>query len=272
MRAVVRSLVPMLALAVLTSDLLAQGVPDTQPGMLTIFVEQLKVGMDSDHESNEAGWPAAFARANYPYTYLALSSMTGPAEVWFISPYDNYAAEGESMKMVEDDPALAAELSRLWRADGEYLANAYQIQAMARPDLSYGEFPDLGLARFWDITTFRVRLGHEQAWEEAARVYMQNVQQHAPGMSYRIYQVTAGLPGANYMIFSSVNSYADFDQAMAEGMAMMQNVSQEDMATLQNFMQTGVQNVITNRYQLSPTMSYVDEATKARDPAFWNRR
>lgn len=268
----IRTLLPLVIFTALASDLLAQGIPTTQPPMLTIFVEQLKIGMDSDHETNEAGWPAAYARAKSPYTYLAVSSITGPAEVWFISPYESYAAEGESMKMVDDNPDLAAELSRLWRADGEYLTNAYQIQAMARPDLSSGAFPDIGLARFWEITTFRVRLGHEQAWEEAVRVYMENAQQHAPGLSYRMYQVTAGMPGANYMIFSSVESYAAFDQSMAEGMAMWEKVSQQDMAKLQGVMQTGVESVVTNRYSLSPSMSYVDEATKAKDPAFWNRR
>jgi hypothetical protein len=268
----IRTLFPLLFLTVFASDLLAQAVPTTQPPMLTIFVEKLKMGMDTDHETNEAGWPAAYARAKSPDTYLALSSVTGPAEVWFVSPYQSFAAEGESMKRVDDNPDLAAELSRLWRADGEYLTDAYQIHAMARPDLSTGAFPDIGLARFWEITTFGVRLGHEQAFEEAARVYMANAQKFAPGMSFRVYQITAGMAGANYMIFTSVESYAAFDQSLAEGMAMWEKVSPQDMATLQGIMQIGVESVITNRYSLSPSMSYVDDATKAKDPEFWNRR
>jgi hypothetical protein len=101
---------------------------------------------------------------------------------------------------------------------------------------------------------------------------MTNAQKNAPGLSYRVYQITAGMEGANYMMFASVDSYAAFDQSMAEGMAMWEKVSPKDMATLQTVMQTGVESVITNRYSLSPSMSYVDDATKAKDPAFWRRR
>lgn len=271
MLSLIRRTLLFLVLMLLPVGLPAQSMPTTQPGRLTIFVEQLKVGMDAAHEANEAGWPAAYARVNSPYTYIALASMTGPGEVWFVSPYESYAAEGESMKMTESNPALSAELDRLWAADGQYLTNAYQIQAVARPDLSYGDFPDIGMQRFWEITSFRIRLGHEPAWEEAAKIYLENVRKNAPGMSYRIYQVTAGMPGSNYLIFSSVRNYADFDAAMAQGNAMMQKVSPADMTKLQNFMETGVQNVMTNMFRLSPTMSYVDDETKAKDPAFWNR-
>lgn len=269
MRTFVRSVLPVLVLAATSGTVVAQGMPETQPGILTIFIEEVKVGMNADHEANEAGWPAAFAEANSPYYYLAMEAMTGPNEVWYVSPYESYAAEGESMKMTESNEELGKELSRLWRADAQYLNDARQIQAVARPDLSYGDFPDLGRARFWDITMMRIRLGHEEAWQNAARIYKEVVAQGAPDMSYRIYQVTAGMPGGYYLIFSSVNDYAEFDDMMAQGNAMWEGISAENMQTLQQFMATDVQMVMTNRFSLNPNMSYVAEETKAVDPDFW---
>lgn len=269
MRILSRLVLPVLVLAATAGNVLAQGMPETQPGILTIFIEEVKVGMNTAHEANEAGWPMAFAKANSPYYYLALEAMTGPNEVWYVSPYESYAAEGESMKMYESNEALAEELSRLWSADAQYLNDARQIQAVARPDISHGAFPDLGRARFWDISMMRVRLGHEQAWENAARIYKEQVERAAPGMSYRIYQVTTGMPAGYYLIFSSVNDYAEYDQVMAQGNAMWEGVSPEDMATLEQFMAGDVQMMMTNRYRLNPTMSYVAEETKAVDPDFW---
>lgn len=271
MRFPTRLSLPLLALAALAGDVLAQGMPTTQPGILTIFIEDVKVGMDADHEKNEAGWPAAFARANSQFYYIALTSMTGENEAWYISPYASFAAEGESMKQTESNPALSAELDRLWRADAQYLNSSRTIQAVARPDLSHGAFPDLAMVRYYDITTFRVRLGHEQAWEAMAKLYLEQVRKFAPQMAYRIYQVNAGMPGGHYLIFGTVNAYSDFDKMMAEGNAMWEKVAPKDMATLQQSMANDVQTVITNRFRVSPTMSYVSAETRAKDPAFWKK-
>jgi len=269
MRACIRFFLSLVALAALTGEAVAQGIPTSQPGILTIIMEEVKVGMDAAHEANESGWPAAFAKVNSPYYYMALESLTGSSQVWFVSPYESFAAEGESMRQNQSDPALSAELDRLWRADGPYLNSTTTIQAVARPDISYGDFPDLAMVRFYQISLMRIRLGHASAWENAAKVYRDQVERAVPGMSYRIYQVIAGMPDGYFLIFSTANEYGDFDRMMAEGMQMWENVSPEVMQTLESFMTNDVQSVITHRFRVSPTMSYTSEEVKARDPDFW---
>jgi hypothetical protein len=264
-----RSIMPFLILAATAGHALAQGMPTSQPGILTIIIEEVKVGMDADHEANEAGWPAAFAKAGSQYYYMSLESMTGSPEVWFVSPYASFAAEGENMKQNESNPALSAELARLWRADAPYLNSTRTIQAIARPDLSYGAFPDLAMVRFYDITLMRARLGHELAFENAAKLYMEQVKRAAPGMSYRIYQVISGMPAGHYLIMSTANDYAEYDKAMATERGMWEKVSPKDQAMLQQTMANDVMSVIANRYRVSPTMSYVSPETKAKAPAFW---
>jgi len=269
MRTISRLILPLLALAPLAGSVQAQGMPTSQPGRLNIIVEELKPGTGADHEANESGWPKAFAKANSPYYYMAIDGMTGTPEIWFLMPFASWAAEGESMKQMAGDAELAAELDRLAKADGPFLAGVRMIQTVARPDLSYGTFPDLAMVRFYEITTFRVRPGHEQGWENAAKVYMENNKRSAPGMSYRVYQVTGGMPGGTYLIFGTANSYGEFDQQMTEGNAMWAKMSPQDMATLQKTMSDDVQSVITNRYRVSPTMSYVSPETRAKDQTFW---
>src|SRR2546426_850605 len=68
---------------------LAQGpaLPTSQPALITIYREQVKLGRGTEHERIEAGWPAAFAKAKSPNYYLAMTSLTGPNEAWFIVPF-----------------------------------------------------------------------------------------------------------------------------------------------------------------------------------------
>jgi len=244
-------------------------MPTTQPGILTIFIEDVKIGMESAHEANEAGWPDAFAKVNSPYYYMAFESMTGESQVWYVSPYASFAAESENMKANQSNPELSAELDRLWKADAQYLNSATSIQAVARPELSYGAFPDLAMVRYYDISIIRVRLGHEQEWETAARAYQEVVKRGAPGASFRIYQVINGWPDGFYLVFSAVNDYAEFDTQMAAVQGMWAQATPSEMETLQGFLANGAQSMVSQRFRVSPTMSYVSPEARAKDPDFW---
>ena len=179
----------------------SQGVPTSQPNLITIAREEVKIGHNTAHAAHEAGWPAAFAKAKSPYYYFAMVSITGPNEAWYISPYASHAALGESMKQDATDPVLRAELDRLARVDADHLNGLRTIHAVARNDLSNGAFPDMGLARFWEITTFRVRPGYEESFANAAKAYAAAAKRAAPNMSWRTYEVLAGLPGPTYLVF-----------------------------------------------------------------------
>ena len=249
---------------------LSQGIPTSQPSLITIAREEVKIGHAAAHAAHEAGWPAAYAKAKSPYYYLAMVSMTGPNEAWYVSPYASHATLGESLKLDATDPVLSVELQRLSRVDAEHLNSYRSIHAAARTDLSYGTFPDMALARFWEITTFRVRPGHEEGFANAAKAYAAAAKRGAPNASWRTYEIIAGLPGPTYLVFSSVQSFAEFDRGMQENMALMKAFTPDELATLQKFATTGMINAETHRFRLDPGQSYVDAATKAKDPKFWS--
>jgi hypothetical protein len=227
------------------------------------------VGVEADHNRNEAGWPAALGAANSPYTYLALESMTGTPQSWYVSAFETYAEEGESLKQGSQNPALQAELDRLWKADAQYLTGSRQIQAIGRPDLSHGTFPTIADVRFFEITQFRVRLGHEAGFEAAAKAYAAAAARGAPGINFRVYQVVAGLNGSNYLIFSSHIEYAEFDDVLASGPQIFGAATTEETSALNSAMSNDVQTTFTNRYRLNPTASYVSDEVRATDPDFW---
>jgi hypothetical protein len=247
----------------------SQGLPTSQPSLITIIREEVKVGRAADHAKIEAGWPAAFGRKNSPDYYLAMTSMTGQPEAWYIIPSASHAVYDQYNRRYDNDAAMTAELERLSRADAEVLNSTRTIQAVARPDLSMGAYPDLSKQRFWEISIVRVRPGHEDEFDAAAKAYGTAAQRSAPNAQYRIYQVIAGMPTPTFIIFASVANYGDFDQMFADGMKTMGSATPAEMAALDKFSKEGTMNWETNRFRLDPRQSYVSRDVRASDPAFW---
>jgi hypothetical protein len=261
-----------LALALSAPSAFGQALPTTQPTLLQIYREQVKTGHAAAHVKTEAGWPAAFAKAKSPDYYLALSSMTGPQTVWFLSPWESYTAWDKSMARDEANAELSAEQARLSAADAEHVESLPSLEAMARPDLSHGSYPDLNKQRFWEITTMRVRPGHDDQFAAAAKAYKAMAARSMPNARWRVYQVSAGMPGPTYLIFSSVESFGKFDGMFAEGMAAEKTMTAEERAVFQKFNTEALISAESNRYRLDPNMSYVSPETKAADPAFWSKK
>ncbi len=246
-----------------------QGLPTSQPALITIVREQVKVGRTAEHARIEAGWPAAFGRANSPDYYLAMVSLTGQPEAWYVIPTASNAAYGEQMKRYDSDPVTTAELERLSRADAEVLEGTRTIQATARPDLSRGAYPDLSKQRFWEISLVRVRPGHEADFDAAVKAYMAAADRAGSGNQWRTYQVIAGMPVPTYILFASVADYATFDQMFADGMKTFQSASPVEQAAIMKFSADATTSWENNRFRLDPKQSYVSKETRATDPAFW---
>jgi hypothetical protein len=143
------------------------------------------------------------------------------------------------------------------------------MQGSARRDLSYGAYPDIGRQRFFEMSWFRVRPGHEAEFEAAAKVYGAATDRAATGASYRVYQITAGMLEPTFLVFTSVESYAQFDGMMANGQKTLQSLTPDERAAMQKFFTEGLVNSETNRFALNAVMSYVSAETRATDPGFW---
>jgi hypothetical protein len=271
MHMTLRTSIPLALALAFTSPLLAQttGLPTSQPGMLVIYQEDVKVGHRADHEKTEVGWPAAFERAKFPDYYIALVSMTGPNVAWFVQPTESNAAIGESLKREFGDPTLRAELERLSRADAEHLTGQRTIHAVARKDLSYGAYPDTTRERFWEITTFRVRPGHSMAFAEAVKAYGAAVKRAGLTISYRTYEVVAGEPSPTYLVFVSAPALGAFDATMQHEEAMWKAATTEERGVLDKAMKESVLMTVTQRFALNGPMSHVPREVRDQDSDFW---
>jgi hypothetical protein len=246
----------------------AQGLPKEQPKMITLVREQVKAGRAADHAKHEAGWPAAYEKAKSPDYYLAMTSITGPAEAWYIIPRESHAAEAEAMKREDKDPALSAELARLSARDAEFINGVTVLQAVARPDLSIGAFPDTSKVRFFQIGIYMVRPGQGEKFDALAKTYGKARLRAASKSSFRVYSVIAGMPTPTYLVISSVEDYAQFDQMMADDFATFTSTTEDEKAEFAKFGDI-VAKEEYNRFRVDPVQSYVPRETREKDPDFW---
>lgn len=248
-----------------------QDLPTSQPKIISIYKEQIKTGQGARHAKNGAKWVAAYEKANFPSYYLALASLTGPREVWYLSTFDSYKALGAVLKAEQSEP-LASEFEGLEIEDAASVEQYSIIEAAARPDLSFGQFPDISKARFFTVTTFRVKPGHDDLFNEAAKVYAAASKRAAPNASYRVYQITAGEELPTYLVFSSVEDFAQLDQKQSESQAIGKSMSAEEKATVQKCNREGILSVQINRYRVDPGLSYVSKSTREKDAEFWSKK
>jgi hypothetical protein len=84
-----------------------------------------------------------------------------------------------------------------------------------------------------------------------------------------VYEVIAGLPAPAYIIFGSMAAFADLDGTMKDGLATMKGLNAQEQEAMTKFA-PGIINTETQRFRVSPKMSYVPADIRAKDPKFWS--
>lgn len=273
MSTVILSRLLLIALAVASAPFVSaqNGLPASQPQRLVIAREEVKVGRGADHAKNEAGWPAALEKGKSPVYYIAITSMTGPSEAWYLMSYDSYTAEAAAMKHDEGDALLMAETERLAARDAEFITSSTTIQTVAKPELSLGKFPDVAKIRFYQIATYWVRPGQNARFESLVKAVNASRLRQAPNSSHRVYAVTAGMPGGTYLVFTSVEDYAQFDQITKDRQAARDGMTAAEKAEMDKYGDIVVRSQ-TNMFRVDAVQSYVSKEVRAQDPDFWMKK
>src|SRR5437879_10737688 len=129
-------------------------------------------------------------------------SVTGPSEAWFVSGFDSLAAWEKDRLDNEKNAVLTAQLDQLGEKDGEVLSGVRSIVARYREDLSYRPGGvNIGQMRYFYVTTFRIRPGHENDYTEANKIVRAahekaNVPEH-----WAVYQIISGMHNGTFLAF-----------------------------------------------------------------------
>lgn len=246
-----------------------QAESSTAPALLQIYRDPVKPSKMVEYSRIEGEAAQACARAS-TWPYLAIQSITGPQEVWFISAFDSYAAMEHSAQPFARNAALSGELNRLLEAKANLVTEPRAVFAHYRDDLSSNSGLILPRTRFLTVTAVTVRPGHEREYEEIQRT-LKSVRQRAGTAENRVvYQVVSGMPKNIYFIFSAHHSLQNAGIALDP--AVDDYAAEVDDSTrnrLDDYTRVSVQSSETWLFSISPAMSNPAGEWIADDPEFW---
>src|SRR5690242_14464679 len=101
-----------------------QAQTPTEPyKVLRIFREDVKEGKGTAHAKSEATFAQALTRLKYPNYGLALSSVTGMHQAWFLEGHDSFDSVAKADAFSDKEPAKS-EMDKLDALDSEYRSSS----------------------------------------------------------------------------------------------------------------------------------------------------
>lgn len=259
----------MLAGAVAAS---AQTQPQA-PRVLSIYREDAKPSRGPVHQKVERAFTQYWAKNNVQ-PFIGMEAMSGNAtEVIFLSGYDSLAA------LEKDNQAFAKaasgpEYEALARQEAELVNGVRSMVAVLRPDMSYRPerlMTVLPQCRYFQIETFRVRLGKDADFAAGSRMFQNAFEKMKRDQPYVMYQVLMGAPEGTYLLFFPLKSFKEIDDEFANEKAFMEAFGEENMKNLMKSTGDVFISMETNVYAFNPMMSNVPKEFAAVDPKFWTK-
>jgi len=239
------------------------------PPVLQILHEGIKQGKGPAHEKTEMEFVRAFRKARYPGHYLGLDAVSGPVDVWFLEPFPSFAAVDQYRDLQDKEP-LKSEFAAADAHDGALRESSRTMWAVYRPDYSYrAEELNVGKTRAISISTYRVKLGHDEDFKAGANAILSAYRKANIGLTLLCYQVVEGAPVGTYLFFAMMESLKTMDEAPARQKALMEAMGADNYAQIMKGTGDTFVSIESNFYLVNPRMSYVSKETEDVDPDFW---
>ena len=126
--------------------------PDRPPQILQIVRESLKQGGEAAFKAIEEDAARICADLNCPNSHLAMESLTGPKEVWWLTPYKSESDRQRVADGYASNRPLMAALQDIPRRKQGLVGTPIDILANYRGDLSGQASWKIGGTRFFVVT------------------------------------------------------------------------------------------------------------------------
>ena len=153
-------------------------------------------------------------------------------------------------------------------ADGDLLSDYDATALVFREDYSLRAAVDIPHMRYFEISLYRVRPGHDKDWDSLVKMVMAAYEK-IPDVHWATYQAVYGQEGGTYVVFNPMKSASEVDQSFAQDKKFEAAMGEDGMKKFSDLLAAAVESSQHNLFVFSPKMSYVaDEWIKA-DPDFW---
>ena len=239
------------------------------PKVLNILREFTKPGKNGmSHEKTESAFIKAMTAAKSPAHYLAVDSLSGKPRSLFLTGFESFEAMEKEERDVEKNPAFMAALDRAGVADGELLSDTDSGDFAFREDLSLRPATDIAHMRYFEISLFHIKPGHDKDWETLVKMY-QTAFEKIQDMHWATYEAVYGQQDGTFVIFNPMKSLAEVDHNFATGKQFEEAMGEEGMKKLRELTAATVESSQTNLFEFNPRTSYVGEDWIKANPDFW---
>jgi hypothetical protein len=238
------------------------------PKVLLIEREIVKFGKDAGHEKNEAAFAKAAAVAKTPDRYLAVTTMSGPGEAWFLVGFDSYA-DWEKAEQYDNQPKVQALMGPLMEKDADYVGDENQTVATYNEKWSYRPGMNIAEMRYFEVETIRLRPGHDKDWENLVTLYNATAEKINLDEHDIFFEARYGAPNGTIYIFTPRKSLAELDAGIATGKAFDEALGPEGQKKWAQLLEATIAADTTTLVRFSPEMSYPPEDWVKADPSFW---
>lgn len=254
----------------LSADVLAaQGEPNPPPPVLQVTIESVRSGRGGSHAALEQQWARTFRQSGVPVYWLGTTTETGPNEAWFFTGIGAFADLENMDKAVESSPGLGAASDMLAQADEENVSENRSFVARYRADLSKPGPTAVANGRYFGITMFRVRPGHEPDFVNAAKLYATVVADAKSSENWAVYQVVSGMPTPTFLVFTLMKSLSEMDPG-ADAAAMEKAMTADRQKRFGDLASSGIISTTNLILRFAPRMSTMPKEFTDLDPSFWN--
>jgi hypothetical protein len=242
------------------------------PKVVRIFREQTKQGRDAAHEKVETAYARMLARNKYPTESIALSSLSGESELWFIEAHPSFESIENTESFVDHNAAFKAEMDKMDALDGELRASSNVIICVFRPDLSYhaAEFAARAPKQhFVSLLLVRMKPGMSEEMVGISKTFNDAAETAHLDEPDVVYQVIAGGSSDQFLIFSGMESMKALDMEEEHDAKLMEAMGAESMRNLMKHMAETSAYTDSEVFAVRPGMSYVSREWAAPALDFW---
>lgn len=237
-------------------------IPSGPPPVLAITTEMLKTGQATTHEKIESGWRRAFVKAQWPYHWLAASSLSGPDRMLFLTGYRSlvdWQADSDQQDALD---WLRIEQEKLAIEDATYVVSKDHQLAIYVPELSRRNQDSLSRARYLLVTSIEVEPGQEQDLRKQMMEVIAAKGHAVNSGALATYRVLLGANETTFLVFEPLQSLQSPDHGLG-------SLAGNGAANAFGVPRGNVKRMQHDLMAFSPSMSYVSKEFAAGSPTFW---
>jgi hypothetical protein len=249
----------------------AQSPPLTPaPPVLEIYRDFLRPGRLDTYTVIETRAAEACARLHCPHPYLALTSATGPVEVWFLNGFDSLTEMEQIGKAYAGNAELSGTLRTIAGQKNELINDPRNIIASYRSDLSAGRGLSVPRTHLYSVSIVTVQPGKEGDFAEIRKILRSARHNTNSPEVHSVYQVASGMPEPTFFVFSPATSLEDVENsAILYKERFEESLGDANRKRLADLSASAIVRLETFLLSIAPPMSLPAQEWVDSDPEFW---